>query len=62
MDWHEIQGVQIEGVAARDGRSPTSALGRGDLMCDKFPFYESFTDVVAPPRDVSRHAQVDPLD
>ena len=62
MDWHEIKGLQFEGVAARDRRAPTNALGVATMMCEKFPFYESFTDVVAQPQDVPHHAQVDPLD
>jgi uncharacterized protein YhbP (UPF0306 family) len=46
MDWHEIKGVQIEGTAACvvDLQERQKAWR---LMCEKFPFYESFTDVVA---------------
>lgn len=45
MDWREVKGVQIEGVAARvDDADERERAWR--LMCEKFPFYESFTDVV----------------
>ncbi len=45
MDWHEIRGVQIEGSTAvvTDSGQRSEAWR---LMCAKFPFYESFTDVV----------------
>jgi uncharacterized protein YhbP (UPF0306 family) len=46
MDWREIQGAQIEGVAAQVD-DPAERTRAWRLMCDKFPFYESFTDVVA---------------
>ncbi len=46
MDWHEIKGVQIEGTAARVD-DPAEREKAWRLMCEKFPFYESFTDVVA---------------
>lgn len=46
MDWHEIKGVQIEGVAARVD-DPAERERAWRLICAKFPFYESFTDVVA---------------
>jgi uncharacterized protein YhbP (UPF0306 family) len=46
MDWHEIKGVQIEGTAVCvDDLQERQKAWR--LMCGKFPFYESFTDVVA---------------
>jgi uncharacterized protein YhbP (UPF0306 family) len=46
MDWHEIRGIQIEGIAevVDDPKAHDRAWR---LMCEKFPFYESFTDVVA---------------
>ena len=45
MDWREIKGVQLEGEAVRvDDLDERQAAWR--MMCDKFPFYESFTDVV----------------
>jgi uncharacterized protein len=46
MDWHAIKGVQIEGTAARVV-DPQEREKAWRLMCDKFPFYASFTDVVA---------------
>jgi uncharacterized protein YhbP (UPF0306 family) len=46
MDWHEIKGVQIEGIAACVN-DPEERQKAWRLMCEKFPFYESFTDVVA---------------
>ena len=46
MDWREVKGVQIEGAAARVD-DPGEREKAWRLMCDKFPFYESFTDVVA---------------
>jgi uncharacterized protein YhbP (UPF0306 family) len=46
MDWHDIRGVQVEGIAEQmDDSADRDRAWR--LMCDKFPFYESFTDVVA---------------
>ena len=45
MNWHDIRGVQVEGIAGlMDDPSDRDRAWR--LMCDKFPFYESFTDVV----------------
>jgi uncharacterized protein YhbP (UPF0306 family) len=46
MDWHDIRGVQIEGIAERMD-DPADRDRAWRLMCSKFPFYESFTDVVA---------------
>jgi len=46
MDWREIKGVQIEGIVARVD-DPAERERAWRLMCTKFPFYESFTDVVA---------------
>lgn len=46
MDWHKIRGVQIEGIA--EVMDDPEAHNRAwQLMCQKFPFYESFTDAVA---------------
>ena len=46
MDWHEVKGVQLEGEAARvDDLDERQKAWR--MMCAKFPFYESFTDVIA---------------
>jgi len=46
IDWHEVKGVQLEGEAARvDDLDERQAAWR--MMCAKFPFYESFTDVIA---------------
>jgi uncharacterized protein YhbP (UPF0306 family) len=46
MDWHEIRGFQMDGIAQviNDSDEHNRAWG---LMCAKFPFYESFTDAVA---------------
>jgi uncharacterized protein YhbP (UPF0306 family) len=46
MDWHEIKGMQFEGEAARVN-DPDERTKAWRLICEKFPFYESFTDVVA---------------
>jgi len=46
MDWREVKGVQIEGAAVRVD-DPGEARKAWRLMCEKFPFYKSFTDVVA---------------
>ena len=46
MDWHDIRGVQVEG-SAEQMDDPADRDRAWRLMCDKFPFYESFTDVVA---------------
>lgn len=46
MDWREIKGVQIQGAAARVD-DPAERDKAWQLMCKKFPFYQSFTDVVA---------------
>ena len=46
MDWREVKGVQIEGEAVRVD-DPAERQRAWRMMCDKFPFYESFTDVVA---------------
>ena len=46
IDWHEVKGVQLEGEAARvDDLDERQKAWR--MMCAKFPFYESFTDVIA---------------
>jgi len=46
MDWHEIQGLQVDGIA--EVMDEPQAHNRAwDLMCKKFPFYRSFTDAVA---------------
>ena len=45
MDWHDIRGVQVEGAAERMD-DPADRDRAWRLMCDKFPFYESFTEVV----------------
>jgi len=46
MDWREIRGIQLEGVSAVID-DPEEHSRTWKLMCDKFPFYESFTDAVA---------------
>jgi uncharacterized protein YhbP (UPF0306 family) len=46
MDWHEIQGLQVEGVAHVIDE-PHARTRAWDGMCEKFPFYRSFTDAVA---------------
>ncbi len=46
MDWRNIRGVQIEGTGTRV-TDPDERAVAWRLMCGKFPFYESFTDVVA---------------
>ena len=46
MDWHEIQGLQVEGIAQVMDEPPAHHRA-WDLMCKKFPFYQSFTDAVA---------------
>jgi len=46
LDWHEIRGIQIEGIA-KVMDDPEAHHRAWRLMCDKFPFYESFTDAVA---------------
>jgi uncharacterized protein YhbP (UPF0306 family) len=46
MDWHEIQGLQVEGIASVIDAPDEHSLA-WELMCDKFPFYRSFTDAVA---------------
>lgn len=46
MNWHKIQGVQVEGIAEVID-NPEAHNRAWELMCDKFPFYESFTDAVA---------------
>ena len=46
MDWREVKGVQVEGRVVRvDESGERQKAWR--LMCKKFPFYGSFTDVVA---------------
>ena len=45
MDWHDIRGVQVEGLAEQMD-DPADRDQAWRLMCVKFPFYESFTDVV----------------
>lgn len=46
MDWHEIRGLQMDGAAATvDDLDEHNRAWR--LMCDKFPFYETFTNVIA---------------
>jgi uncharacterized protein YhbP (UPF0306 family) len=46
MDWHEIRGIQLEGIGQvmNDLQEHNRAW---NLMCVKFPFYESFTEAVA---------------
>jgi uncharacterized protein len=46
MNWHAIQGLQAEGVA-QVINEPQAHTRAWDSMCDKFPFYRSFTDAVA---------------
>lgn len=46
MDWHEIRGLQVEGVAEVMDE-PEAHKQAWELMCAKFPFYQSFTDAVA---------------
>lgn len=46
MDWHEIQGLQVDGVAHVIDE-PHVRTRAWDEMCEKFPFYRSFTDAVA---------------
>ena len=46
MDWREIKGLQADGVA-QVMDEPQARSRAWDLMCEKFPFYRSFTDAVA---------------
>jgi uncharacterized protein YhbP (UPF0306 family) len=46
MDWHEIRGLQMDGIAEVMD-APDEHGQAWELMCAKFPFYRSFTDAVA---------------
>ena len=46
MDWREIRGIQIEGIG-EVMNDPEQHSRAWNLMCNKFPFYESFTEAVA---------------
>jgi uncharacterized protein YhbP (UPF0306 family) len=46
MDWHEIRGLQIEGISEATN-DPGEHSRTWNLMCAKFPFYRSFTEAVA---------------